>query len=125
MSDDGDKKVYPNHDRAVRALALGHAVELARSGIGVSMRAEAIVAVAETFRAFLTVPGTRGDHVIMSGDRVRGTLSPSSTVVLPATVTMPPAPASDALAVELREWRRVVTEWIAEERQTGNGDRGV
>lgn len=124
MSDDGDKKVYPNHDRAVRALALGHAVELARSGIGVSMTAEAIVAVAETFRAFLTVPGTHGDHVIMSGDLVRGTLSPSSTVVLPAAVTMPPAPASDALANELRAFRQFIERAVAEER-VGPGDKAA
>ena len=95
MSEDKPKTVHPNHDHAVRALALEHAVTLAHNnGLGAS-QAEAVVQAAEKFRAFLTVPGASGYSVVQQGDTLRALLPPKGTVVLPQAVNVT-TPSPDA-----------------------------
>ena len=122
-----NKPINPNHDHAVRALALEHAVTLAHNtGVG-SSQADAIVAAAEKFRVFLTVPGASGYHVVQHDDVLRANLPPKGTVVLPSTINVaspPAAPVSDALATELREFRQFIERVIAEERSGSGGKAG-
>lgn len=134
MSEDGEtKKVVVAHDREVRAIALEHAVNLAERqrvagglGDGGCYDAEAIVAMAETFRAFLTVPGGHSHFLYQDGETVRASLPPKGALALPGQVSVVSAPtisppASDAFAGELREFRQFIEGVIAEERSGSAG----
>lgn len=123
------------HDREVRALALGHAIDLARSAVGLGSgygaNAQAVgtevLDMAEKFRAFLTVAGGPSYSAVQSDDAMRAILPPNGSVALPAQVNVVSAPtvsspATEAFATEFRAFRQFIERVIAEER-AGSGDK--